>query len=48
MDARKVAVVALVLGALGTVGIVACDDSSNAVKEPVTCLMTVWSSKMAA
>ncbi len=36
MDARKVAVVALVLGAMATVGIVACDDSSNAVKEPVT------------
>jgi len=36
MDARKIAVVALVLGAMATAGIVACDDSSNAVKEAVT------------
>jgi len=34
MVARKIAVVALVLGTMAAVGIVACDDSSNAVKEP--------------
>ena len=33
MDARRMAVVALVLGAMASVGTVACDDSSNAVKE---------------
>ncbi len=37
MDARKIAVVVGVLAAMAGIGIVACDDSGNAVKEtPIT------------
>ena len=37
MDARKIAVVVGVLAAMSGIAIVACDDSSNAVKEtPIT------------
>jgi hypothetical protein len=37
MNARKIAVVVGVLVAMSGIGIVACDDSSNAVKEaPIT------------
>jgi hypothetical protein len=36
MDARKIAIVVGVLAAMTGFGVVACDDSSNAVKEPVT------------
>jgi hypothetical protein len=35
MNARKIAIVVGVLAAMTGTGVVACDDSSNAVKEPV-------------